>query len=1234
MISPDSSNRPRPYSSLTSISPGLLPVTLLLACGSASALDRTWIGGNADWADGGSTANWNPADEPDADDTAIFNTANGVNLGSNNTVLALTMSAGIDLFTAKFDLTVDGLVQLSGSSTNLFVGDANSLLLADAITINSLADLELDGGTIQVIEETGNGVLDINVGGELAGHGVVSMTDALAGTTTLIVNDGLIAARRAPLIIFGAPQVGTLAINATDADARIDLDGAAEAGAVTVSRNQTLDINLPLSDIFNGSMVMAQDSVLDSSSAWILGAFAIIDIDNGAVASIPAVPAGTSTIAGSSFSQNSGTINVVDADGTLQFNAPFTMNGGALVNNGLVVFNSSTTIGAAANFSMPATTSSLTVAANRTVTINQANFNLDGSNAATNVIALDNNAVLTINTGDYDTDSATNAFDGTVNLANATIDISVSDAEFVMDGTLNSSASVSDQSLWTGDALDIGNDAGVLDADVNIAGSQPTQFGSQVDFNSDADVDIAAGATAHFLSLVNFNSVNGGNNAEFTGSGETIFSAGVNFSEATHLNMAGGTVDLDGADSVGDTLNIDSPLTITAELMRSFGKANGGGGTNLLDINNSVNTGLLTVNLDNADDEWTLNSQGVMNLVNDNTDATLLAGSDVNINGTVNVTGDVRTTARFDIAGIVNINTAGQPLRLAGGTTNDHNTIAGSMISGTGILGADTARALHGFGTINTSIDFDGTANLRADDGTLTVNGPIGDVNIIGTDDEDGVLNIPAAWNNNVAAAISMLGGSLQGGTITNDTGNGIQGFGLVTARVINNSKLLGGNGGGTLLFETAGNDNDWDGTTDTGELIANTGALLELRDVGAAFVFGGTVSASPGGRVFTNGFALDFNPGSTLFLASGTYESTNSTDLGGTVTVNAGGTSRIKVQNNRFLSFEPTSVTTLNQNLILENNNIIIEAGATFAGTGALRVPHGSHMVMEPLSNANVLLDLGGALRVANSEAIGQATVKDFQQAASSELYMEIAGSALNQFDRLTVSGLAVVDGYLNLDIDGGFVPVLGQTFNIISASGGVTGNFSAIETSGLPAGLAFKINYLPTIVQVEVIAGSQFEEWIHLFTSLTDPADRLRTADPDGDGLNNLMEFAFDGDPTSGANDRKVVAKIASVGGADALTLTFPVRYKNTAIDTPDPDFRVVGLTDPILHYRVYATDDLVTFPLVVSLVEGADAAAIQAGLPPLSAGWSYATCRSPGPVEGDPREFMRIGISEGPL
>jgi hypothetical protein len=100
------------------------------------------------------------------------------------------------------------------------------------------------------------------------------------------------------------------------------------------------------------------------------------------------------------------------------------------------------------------------------------------------------------------------------------------------------------------------------------------------------------------------------------------------------------------------------------------------------------------------------------------------------------------------------------------------------------------------------------------------------------------------------------------------------------------------------------------------------------------------------------------------------------------------------------------------------------------------------------------------------------------------------------------------------------------------------------------------------------------------------------------------------------------------------DALTSTFPVRAKNTANDTPGPEFRVIGLTTPFLRYRVFATGDLVTYPLVVSLVEGGDAAAIQAGLPPLGVGWSYVTCRSPGPVAGNPGEFMRIDISEGPL
>ena len=104
-----------------------------------AAATRTWIGGNVDWIDNGAAANWTPADEPDPDDEANFNTANSVNLGSNNSILALTLSGGIDLLTNGNDLAVDGLVQLSesGSKTiqlNITIGarrpQANKLMQA------------------------------------------------------------------------------------------------------------------------------------------------------------------------------------------------------------------------------------------------------------------------------------------------------------------------------------------------------------------------------------------------------------------------------------------------------------------------------------------------------------------------------------------------------------------------------------------------------------------------------------------------------------------------------------------------------------------------------------------------------------------------------------------------------------------------------------------------------------------------------------------------------------------------------------------------------------------------------------------------------------------------------------------------------------------------------------------------------------------------------------------------
>lgn len=131
--------------------------------------------------------------------------------------------------------------------------------------------------------------------------------------------------------------------------------------------------------------------------------------------------------------------------------------------------------------------------------------------------------------------------------------------------------------------------------------------------------------------------------------------------------------------------------------------------------------------------------------------------------------------------------------------------------------------------------------------------------------------------------------------------------------------------------------------------------------------------------------------------------------------------------------------------------------------------------------------------------------------------------------------------------------------------------------------------------------------------------------TDNPDNDGLNNLGEFAFDGNPLSGANTGKIVVKVANVGGEQALTLTLPVRTSvdafsgATALTANSP---ADGVT-----YTIEGSDTLNSWLLDIDEVIGADATAIQSGLPALSgSGWSYRTFRSPGPITGDPGEFLR--------
>ena len=159
-----------------------------------------------------------------------------------------------------------------------------------------------------------------------------------------------------------------------------------------------------------------------------------------------------------------------------------------------------------------------TVTADSTITMT--NFNFDGGNWT-----VENAVALTVNVTDYDPDSVTNAFDATITLNGGDISVNTADAEFVMDGTLNLSGSATPLAFWAGEPLDIGNDVGVCKAHVNDWESRRYDRFELVPRSTSIPTPTSMWPTGphSFWGLVDFDTVNGANNAEFTGAGISPF---------------------------------------------------------------------------------------------------------------------------------------------------------------------------------------------------------------------------------------------------------------------------------------------------------------------------------------------------------------------------------------------------------------------------------------------------------------------------------------------------------------------------------------------------------------------------------------------------------------------------------------------------------------------------------------------------------------------------------------
>ena len=313
---------------------------------------RRWVGGNGVWTDG-FALNWSPQDEPDFDDTAYFSAPDQVRLGSNNSIDALTLLSGAHLTTEEYLLDVYSDVALLGRLTvggNALSTAPSTGLRAGSIATVPGAQLNLGGTTLEYNVPSADGATGvISNQGTLAGNGVISNLDVTDAIFTMFINGGTLDVkpvyRPGVFVPIGSvnPEL-TLQIRSHSPNARIDLDGSdggTRVGAVNIWRNQTLDVDVRLLDAMSGDLSMVHNSTIDVAHAWELDSGALT-VDNGYIPFglfVPAVPADTSYIRGGQLTQTGGLIEVVDHDGTLQFDAGFELREGQFINHGTVISN-------------------------------------------------------------------------------------------------------------------------------------------------------------------------------------------------------------------------------------------------------------------------------------------------------------------------------------------------------------------------------------------------------------------------------------------------------------------------------------------------------------------------------------------------------------------------------------------------------------------------------------------------------------------------------------------------------------------------------------------------------------------------------------------------------------------------------------------------------------------------------------------------------------------------------
>jgi T5SS/PEP-CTERM-associated repeat protein len=480
----------------------------------------------------------------------------------------------------------------------------------------------------------------------------------------------------------------------------------------------------------------------------------------------------------------------------------------------------------------------------------------------------------------------------------------------------------------------------------------------------------------------------------------------------------------------------------------------------------------------------------------------LEVGENLNSIGTVSMSG---SGATFTTAGTANIGGTSAALPAASATLNI-GTGATMNLNGTTNLRTNAKVNVSG-GTLNlstvsiaTGTTFNWTAGTINFATAPTITASVLNTLLAGTNTLGANRTLSAtAGTLSLTTPLILTGGQISAPTLSVAANMDISGFSTVTAT---NTLLL--QSGTTIQLGNFSTLNATTSITNNGSTLALQGPLARVTGPFANFAgfVTGTGRFTSGMNNGANGFIL-VNTGYQIIIDAGTPTNAGTIELaGGTIqysgtltnlatgTISGRGVFRGSANtpgsngltNNGVLSFSG-GLTDIFGDVNNAASGTIVAAGAstvTFyddvVNNGEIRTAAGSRTVFfgsvtgaGPFTGTGVV-ELNGDLKPGNSPAevtfSGNVTLN-----ATAGLDIELGGTTKgSQYDSLTIAGAASLSGDLNVSLLGGFAPTSGQSFEILTAAGGIGGTFDAVTLPALAGGLHFNLAYNPTAVTLAV--------------------------------------------------------------------------------------------------------------------------------------------------------------------